>query len=418
MPRPKPRNAALDPAPTWLKTLNVIALVILVGWILYDALGRNVFGSTSWPQSVVDYQILYEHGHRIAVRLRYDPTQIFPYAPPAALMFALTALPPFAVAAGVWLAILTASAIGVFVLGTDLVGLRGNAARWIVALLTYVVTNNYFQWDLRSVNCNSVYAVLLVGAMLCVARSRNTWGGTLLAASIALKLYPVLALPYLLWIKKWRAAFATIACLLAFFVIAPLLYAGPNGFVQLYRSWLEQLRVATATDLKDHPILISIPHGLAKVLGADSQAAAWIASGATVAWVGVVGLCLLSGGLRRKGVRTGWDLCVDAFALVLLPIVVSPYLESYHVVVAAPPILALLAYGVLRSSDLRRLTIAVLVVLAGWGLLYALGKWKLRGLGVLAQMSLVFLALAAARIDIRRQERRASTAHRGAPVLT
>jgi len=412
-----PRAGTIDPAPAWVSKINLAALAVLIGWILYDALGRNVFGNTPWPQSVVDYHIMYEQSRQIAVRLAYDPGQIFPYAPPAVLMFALSAITPFAIAAAVWLALLTASAIGVFVLGTELVGLRGNAARWIVALLTYVVTNNYFQWDLRSVNCNSVYAVLLVGAMVCVARNRNAWGGSLLAASIAVKLYPVLALPYLVWAKKWRAALATIACLLALFVVLPLLYAGPTGMTRLYQSWFEQLRLATATDLTDHPILISIPHGLAKVFGADSPQAVWIQRGAKVVWVGAVGLCLLSGGLRRDRGRTGWDLCVDAFALVLLPVVVSPYLESYHVVVAAPPILALLSYGVLKQGDLWRLTVAVLVVLAGWGLLYAFGKWKLRGLGVLAQMSLVFLALAAARIDINRRTRRANAMQGATPVL-
>jgi len=396
--------------------VNVGALVILVGWILYDALGRNVFGSTPWPQSVVDYQIMYEQSRQIAVKLAYDPGQIFPYAPPAVLMFAVSAIPPFGLAAAVWLAMLTASAIGVFVLGTELVGLRGHGARWIVALLAYAVTNNYFQWDLRSVNCNSIYAVLLVGAILCVARKRSVWAGPLLAASIAVKLYPVLALPYLVWVKKWRAAFATIAAMLVLFVAVPVLYAGPSGTMKLYASWLEQLRLATATDLTDHPILISIPHGLAKVLGPESTLAVWIARGAKAIWLGAVGLCLLSGGLRRDRVRSGWDLCVDAFALVLLPVVISPYLESYHAVVAAPPILALLAYGVLHPNDSRRLAFSVFVVLAGWGLLYAFGKWKLRGLGVLAQMTLVFLALAVARIDVQRQARRSELRKQAVPA--
>lgn len=410
--------AGTTPSPAWLAKLNVAALVILIGWILYDALGRNVFGSTPWPLSVVDYQIMYEQSRQIAVRLAYDQGQIFPYAPPAVLMFALSAMPPFGVAAAVWLALLTASAIGVFVLGTELVGLRGNAARWIVALLAYAVTNNYFQWDLRSVNCNSIYAVLMVGAILCVARNRNAWAGALLAASIAVKLYPVLALPYLVWAKKWRAAFATIAALIVLFVVVPVLYAGPSGTVKLYESWLEQLRLATATDLTDHPILISIPHGLNKVFGSDSPQAVWIARGAKVIWLGAIGLCLLSGGLRRDRDRSGWELCVDAFALVVLPVVISPYLESYHAVVAAPPILALLAYGVLHPSDSRRIAFAVFVVLAGWGLLYAFGKWKLRGLGVLAQMTLVFLALAVARIDMQRLARRAKTPSGTEPALS
>lgn len=386
-----------------MRVANAGSCCVLIGWILYDALGRNVFGRTPWPESVVDYRIMYEQSSKIAEVLTYDPAQIFPYAPPAVLLFALSAVPRFAIAAAIWLALLTASAIGVFVLGTRLVGLHQSPARWIVALLTYVVTNNYFQWDLRSVNCNSVYAVLLVGAMLGVVRGRNAWGGVMLAASIAIKLYPILALPYLAWAKKWRAAFATGAALFALFILLPVGYAGAGGTTRLYESWLEQLRLATATDLSDHPILISIPHGLAKVFGAESAQAVWIARGAKAIWIGAVGICLLSGGIGRSRPRSGWDLCVDAFALVLLPVVISPYLESYHAVVAAPPILALLAYGVQKPENLRRLLFAVFIVLAGWCLLYVFGKWRLRGLGVLLQMTLVFLGLAVARVEMRKR---------------
>lgn len=391
-----------------MRAANIGSFCVLIGWILYDALGRNVFGRTPWPDSVVDYQIMYEQSRKIAEVLTYDPGQIFPYAPPAVLMFALSAVPPFSIAAAIWLALLTASAIGVFVLGTRLVGLHASPVRWTIALLTYIVTNNYFQWDLRSVNCNSVYAVLLVGALLCVSKNRDAWGGAMLAASIAVKLYPVLALPYLAWTKRWRAAMATGAALVVLFLLVPVGFAGAGGATRLYESWFEQLRLATATDLTDHPILISIPHGLAKVFGAQSPEAIWLARGAKAIWVAAVGVCLLSGGIGRNRPRSGWELCVDGFALVLLPVVISPYLESYHAVVAAPPILALLAYGVRDPSDRRRLLFAVLVVLAGWGLLFAFGQWKLRGLGVMAQMTLVFVALAVARMDLRKQAGRLS----------
>ena len=102
---------------------------------------------------------------------------------------------------------------------------------------------------------------------------------------------------------------------------------------------------------------------------------------------------------------------------MVLPVVISPYLESYHAVVAAPPILALLAYGVLHPNDSRRLAFAIFIVLAGWGLLYAFGKWKLRGLGVLSQMTLVFLALAVARIDMQKLARRAKAQHEAGPAF-
>lgn len=397
--------------PGWLRVCNTIALVLFLGWILYDALGRNVFGDTPWPESIVDYRIMFEQSRKIAPVQQYDAAQIFPYAPPAVLFFFVTALPPFSIAAGLWLGLLVAAAIGVFVMGTALVGLKQSPVRWVAVLLAYAVTNNYFQWDLRSANCNSMYAALLVAGVLGIARGRNAAGGLFLAASVALKLYPVLTLPYLVWIGRYRAAIATIVGLLLLFIAVPCFYCGTGGCVRFYQSWFDQLRMATATtDLINHPILISIPHGLAKKFGQDSPLVWWIANGAKAFWVAVVALCLLSGGIRRARIRSGWELCIDAFALALLPVVASPYLESYHTVIAAPVVLAMLAYGVLTPFDRRRWFFSIVVVLAGWGLLYLFGQWKLRGLGVLAQMTVLLLGLAAARWKLRRGEQTAPSA--------
>lgn len=376
---------------------NALGAVVLLGWILYGATGTNLFGRRPWRDRVVDYRGLYGRSRQVVHEGRYVLPP-FPYAPPAVILVYATTAPPFPVAAGIWMAVTVLATVGTLVLGTSLVGLRGHPWRWCAALAAFALTNHYIQWDLRSQNCNMVYLFLLVAALAALKRRRDVLAGALLAGSITLKLYPVLVPLYLWWIGRRRASVAAVGFLAAFFVVLPVLVFGPGGAVRTYASWIDHLRLTAATvNESDHPILIALPFTLTKDLGADSLLVPWLVRAAWVAWLGAAAACVLAGRPWKSYPAHGWNLAVDGGVLTLAPIVISPYLESYHVVPALLPILAL----VQRTTDpacTRMLRAAAVVAMAaGWLALKASAEIGHRGAGVLVQMVLAALALAAIR---------------------
>ena len=84
--------------------VNVAALVCLVGWAGYDALGTNAFGSRAWPDTIVDDHILHEQSSYLVIHKAYMPGGVeYAYPPSAAILHYAVAGFPIAVAAAMWL---------------------------------------------------------------------------------------------------------------------------------------------------------------------------------------------------------------------------------------------------------------------------------------------------------------------------
>jgi Glycosyltransferase family 87 len=385
-------------------TANLLAAACLLGWIVGGTVGKLFFGEVRWPDSVVDYRILYEQSRKVVEEKEYAGHPIFPYPPSAVALLYGTAQLSFPLAAGLWLGITLVATAGTFALGTGSAGLSNCSCRWLLALVAFSLTEYFIQWDLRSQNCNMVYCFLLVAALAALRSDCTTLSGLLLAASIALKLYPVLIVPYLWLVGRRRAFGATLVFLLVFFVLLPSALFGLDAIAPLYRSWFNQMRIITATSSQsDHPILIAIPHFFARKLGPDSMLATWVMGGLTVVWLGAVAMCLFAGRKERNderdkgGKKDPGDLrfFADAGILALTPVVISPYLEAYHVVLAIVPILALMK---LALDSRESAVIAGVALAAGWLSLRIAGiEMVYRGLGVYVQTSLIVLALAAIR---------------------
>jgi glycosyl transferase family 87 len=249
-------------------------------------------------------------------------------------------------------------------------------------------------WDLRSLNCNMLYCVLLVLGLLALRNGWDITAGLALAASVALKLYPMLVVGYLLWIGRRRAFAATVGFLLVFFGLLPLVVFGPDSVVQAYASWISQLRTAATTlQESDHPILISIPFTLTKRLGADTVRVQVLTATAGLVWLAAVAACLFAKGWRKQ-VTNGWDLAVDGGVLVLTPVVISPYLEPYHVVPALLLALALMQQATHSAYGRKQQLGAAGALGLGWVALAVLARFDLTGVGVCAQMTVMVAALA------------------------
>lgn len=382
----------------WLTALAVLSGTALVGWVVYDAAGPNFFGQRPWPDSVVDYHILYEQSRQVLRDGAYDPATVFPYPPSAVVLLAATALPPFPLAAAIWLAATIGATLVAVVLGADLVGLRNRLWRWPATLLAFVLAGYYIEWDLRSQNCNMIYCALLAGSLASLRRSRDDTAGVLLAASIALKLYSVLLVPYFWWVGRRRAFGAALGGLALFFAVMPLFAFGPRGFFGVYASYAAHLTgILGSAHAAWHPISIALPLTLTRQLGPGSPAAPVLLRMASLAWFAAAAGCLVLGRPRRARPCHGWDLAADGGVLALLPTVVSPYLEPYHAVPALLLTLALVARAAAADAHpaVRRLAAGGLAV--GCIALREGGALGWRGVGVWAEMVAFALALAAVR---------------------
>src|SRR5262249_34102970 len=147
-------------AAKWGRAVNLLAAVGLITWMVSNTVAKLFFGDARWPDSVVDYHIIYEQSRNIVSANAYESHRIFPYPPSAVVLFYGTALGPFQFAAGVWLSITLLAAVGTFVVGTRVVGLSAHRWRWLIALVAFAFTEYFIAWDLRSQNCNMVYCFL------------------------------------------------------------------------------------------------------------------------------------------------------------------------------------------------------------------------------------------------------------------
>jgi hypothetical protein len=379
------------------RVINTLALTALIAWPLYGALGRAVRNPDTWPAD--DFKIICLGSARIVAAQQYDPSFDFLYTPAAVVAMAATSWLSLNTAAAIWVAVSVLATIGSLALATSLAGLKSHPRRWTIAFAGLLLVSHFVIRDLRSANCNMIYCFLLVGALASLERGRDVLAGLLLASSIILKLYPVLVLLYLLWIGKRRAFAAGVAFLTLYATVLPVAAFGVSGAIEMYLSWWEHLRhVQQRLRTEDHLILISLPYTLNRVF--NPTVAPWLVSAASAVWLGMVAACLWAG-RRRRLAASGWDLAVDGGLLGLATVVISPYLESYHPVVAILPVTALLAKAT-EASSRRMAVIAAAALLCGAIVRSAsgevmVGQMHLDGVGIYLQMLLAAAALTAIR---------------------
>ncbi|MFM8272618.1 MAG: glycosyltransferase family 87 protein, partial [Gemmata sp.] len=267
---------------------DAVAVVGIAGWLLFDLTARAMFGSVPWPHSAVDYRILYDSGRHVFETHQYPAG--YPYPPPAAAVHAASAVLPFSVAASLWLALTGVAAGSIYLCLARVLGLHRRPGGLVLLPLAYALVAYYFQWDVRSVNCNLVVLATVVFGCAALVRGRDAGAGFMFAASVALKLFPVLVLPYLAWARRWRALGWAVSFSAVFWGAVPAVVYGVGGTGDVYRGWADELTRATDPATKAvHPILISLDKAAAHLAAGDAGRARGITLGVCAAWV-LVGL--------------------------------------------------------------------------------------------------------------------------------
>jgi hypothetical protein len=367
---------------TFARRWDVVAAVGLVGWLAFDLTARTLFGSTPWPQSVVDYRILYDDGRHVVATHEYPAG--YPYPPPAVAVHAASAAFPFATSAAIWLALTGLAALASYAALAGTLGLYRRPGSLLLLPLAHLVVAYYFQWDMRSINCNLIVLAAVLFGCSALARGAGVRAGFWFALAVALKVLPVLLVPYLAWTRRWRALASALAFSLVRWVGVPLAAFGAGGFAKVYAGWGGELTRATDPAAKlAHPILISLDKAALYATEQNPLAAKFVIAGVCVLWVGVgLGGAVAS---RLAHPRDGFAILAHASLLVLGPAAVNPYLEPYHLVALAVPSLLLLAV----AADVRRPGWARLLAAVGFAagllILKFSSPWPLRGLLVNAQ---------------------------------
>jgi hypothetical protein len=370
-----------------LRRVDVIAVVGLAAWLAVDLTARTVFGPVPWPDSVVDYRIMYDAGRQVYDTHRYPSG--YPYPPPAVAAHAATAALSFPAAAALWAALTGLAAAACYALLAGTLGLTARPGALALLPLAHLAAAYYFQWDLRSLNCNLVVLASVLAGAYALTRGRDAAAGFWFALAVALKFLPVLLLPYLLWTRRTRAFAWAAVWSVVFWVAVPLIAFGPTGFPAVYAGWFGELTHATdPTLIHRHPILISLGKAAAHVAGTGTLGAKAIVLGVSAVWV-LVGLAGAAACRRGRKPGDGRGILTDVSLLVLGPAAVSPYLEAYHLVAVCVPALLVLVAATDRGRGPWQRAAAGVAFAAAVVLVTVLGPWPLRGLVVNAQCLLL-----------------------------
>lgn len=144
----------------------------------------------------------------------------------------------------------------VFLIGEFYTGDR--RLTYLYLMLSFLPVAYYIQLDMTMLNCNLIAFSLVLLSMLFLKKDAWFLSGLFLSLGIALKLYPIVVLPYLILRKKFRVALFALLWITVFFVIIPAAALGSSCFVELTGKWLHGIASSGAPDflfrLKAHKI--------------------------------------------------------------------------------------------------------------------------------------------------------------------
>lgn len=311
----------------------------------------------------------------------------------------LAKLPPHA-AVAVWLALLEASVILCPLLILRSTNRLPATAVPIAALLGYFGARYFVNWDLCACNCNLLFTTLVCASMASLLRGRSWLSGGLLATSIALKLYSVVFLPYLVWRRQWRAAVATALGVAVWFVLLPAIYFGPQPAFALTADWLTAVRGTGSAETAHTFVayLVSVQKTALVLFGPDGRWAQYptsmvlrVIQAVQLLWV-AGSVFLLWWFVRQGGKYAEWSSTAVLLAAVL-PL--SPLLQPHQgaVMLAASLLIAVEVCAPTADWKRRAVAGAFLAACVCWQ------EWgpggELRGLGVFLQLIAFMAALAA-----------------------
>lgn len=308
----------------------------------------------------------------------------FKYLPAFAVLTIPLGFLPLSVAKGFWFASSVALLAVLIAMSVRLLPQQRKPTP-LLAGIAVVVLGKFYARELLLGQVNLLFAVIATGALLAMKVKREMLAGSLLAATIAVKPYGILFVPWL--IARWRGPSVVTACLgTAVVFLLPVALYGVEGNIALHQTWWQTVTDSTTPNLLN-PDNVSLAGLYAKWLGPGEPAARLvvITAFALLALPTVVFL-------RRRGIRFP-DGLEGSLLLMLIPLL-SPQGWDYVLLIATPAIVHLANYEDRLPTGLRLITIlaALTIGLSLFDLMGRAAYVAFMETGIITLCSLVLIA--------------------------
>jgi Glycosyltransferase family 87 len=351
-------------------------------WIIFNR-GRQIFANGAYPRqsNAVNFN------------------EVFPYPPPAVVLF--NALGSFGMRTfiAVWMILMTAGLLVTFracVAGDD----EETKSQWLaLAAMALLFCDSPVSWDLRAGNSNLVYIGLVFAAYILLRR-RPWFAGALLGLSISLKLYSGLLLLWLLINGPKAVLYAAAIAIVVLWLLMPVAIFGVGRTIGLYAGWREQLRVFGglggpffAAEL-DGPPLVTLRRAAVVFTGGHPDAAIvrWLLGLLWAIWLAALAWYALRARNGRRVAAPSRAALADWTVLMLAPLPFSPWLEPYHAVPIVPGTILCLMVALDRRAGVPDHIIAA-AALSALLAMHAVGvPIPIRGLELMGQFLVLVIA--------------------------
>lgn len=253
----------------------------------------------------------------------------------------------------------------------------------VYALPSLICT--YFIWSTYLLGGPAiVLAACILGMFICL-RKRIDWAaGFLLAFAAGFKAFPILALPYLIWRRHWRALGWTCLFLALLLLFLPAVFRGPRGAIDDMRAWtidtLGSYNSETIGQRKDRSYLwmngsiIAEAHRLLRPVIADYEdkdptvpivyvnfANLSFKQINIVLLAATMVLCLSYLAIMPRGPwRTRWTDTIEMAMLMILIITFTPLSFTYNNAWLMLPMVVVLHFILAKAKTRRERTIATI----------------------------------------------------------
>ena len=186
-----------------LRKVNTFSLIFIVLFGVWYTVSHQVRRWSVNPRDWSDYSMNLIGSLNVVDHLAYPtlPNGFF-YPPPAVILRIGLGELGFVPSGILWTVLLIIALVGVCEASLHLLGLSNHPAKYLFALLALMSVEYWVEFELRALNGNLLYLASLLLAIVFSYHSKPHAAGFFLAASIGLKLYSVVFLPYFLFKKQ------------------------------------------------------------------------------------------------------------------------------------------------------------------------------------------------------------------------
>lgn len=330
---------------------------------VFVATGATILHSSGLKPSHIYTKTLFKP---VVQRIRHvhGGTQ-FLYPPQAAVLFAPFAVLPFTTAASLFLwlnafvFIVTYYTVIRWGIGDRVQRIRYSA------LLVILAWSEPLSKVFKSGQLNVIVGALLVGGCIAIAYKRQYISGVALAIATAIKVFPVLFVPYLIIKKQWSALGAYVATSLALW-LATLPFFGVDG---LYRFWQYPFSWLMNGRLNYIGKSISL-YGTFRNMQYDFIDALQVSKHSLIVYGGyiftVLTLCALVGLWyilwKRRTNTEPKGLLIEYTLIICFFLLFSKYIHTQYLVWLVPAILYCLAEPWKHTHERRMIGVGILVL--------------------------------------------------------